>query len=320
MKILRDAVSRRSMLALPTLAACRSGRQRIIGVVPKATSHLFFVTIHAGVDAAAKEFGVQVVWNGPQNETDHNRQIQIVDSMIAQRVDAIAISATDERALAGTVQRAIDSGIPVAVFDSGVNVERYVSWIATDNLGAGQEAARRLAELVSGSGKVAMVMHKPGGTSTGLREQGFEATMAREFPGVAIAAKLFGMADPAKSRAVAENILTAHPDLKGIFAVSEASSLGTIQALRSRNLAGKVRLVTFDNSDTHVEALRDGTTDLMFVQDAHRLGYEAVRSLVRKLNGEQPVQRMDVPARIVAKSDLEHPDVQSLLTSRRSGT
>jgi ribose transport system substrate-binding protein len=309
-------LNRRQLLAstLPWLTACRGSRKKRIGVVPKATSHLFFVNIHRGVDQAARDFNVDVLWNGPNEETDHTRQIQIVESMITQHVDAIAISATDERALAAPVQRAIDAGIPVTVFDSGVNVERYTSFIATDNHGAGCTAARLLAKLIGGNGKIGMVMHKPGGTSTVLREQGFEETLAKEFPGVTIAARQFGMSDRARSRAAAENILTAHPDLAGIFASSEASSLGSIQAIRSRNLAGKVKLITFDSSDSHIEALRDGVIDIMLVQEPFKLGYEAVRSLADKLEGRTPAQRIDLPVRVISKTDLRNPEIMALLS------
>jgi ribose transport system substrate-binding protein len=139
-------------------------------------------------------------------------------------------------------------------------------------------AARLLAQLLGNQGKIGMVMHKPGGTSTMLRERGFDETMAKEFAALKIAARQYGMADRAKARAAAENILTAHPDLGGLFASSEASSLGAIQAIGSRGLAGKVKLITFDTSESHVEALRNGTIDVMLVQDAFRIGYEAVKS------------------------------------------
>jgi ribose transport system substrate-binding protein len=309
-------LNRRRLLlsALPWIAACRGSRKKRIGVVPKATSHLFFGNVHRGVDQAARDFNVEVLWNGPNEETDHTRQIQIVESMITQHVDAIAISATDERALAAPVQRAIKAGIPVTVFDSGVNVEGYTSFIATDNHGAGCTAARLLAKLIGGKGKIGMVMHKPGGTSTVLREQGFEETLTKEFPGVTIAARQFGMSDSARSLAAAENILTAHPDLAGIFASSEASSLGSIQAIRGRNLTGKVKLITFDSSESHVEALRDGVIDFMLVQEPFKLGYEAVRSLAEKLEGRTPAQRLDLPARVITKSDLSNPEIVALLS------
>jgi ribose transport system substrate-binding protein len=309
-------VSRRHVLfssLVSWMAGCRRSTEKVIGVIPKSTAHLFFVSIHAGVDAAAKEFHIKTLWNGPKEEADYARQIQIVDSMVAQHVDALAISATDERALAAPVERAIAAGIPVTIFDSGVNVENYTSFIATDNYGAGCAGARRLAELIGKRGKVGVVMHKPGGTSTLLRERGFEDTIQKEFPAVNIAAKQFGMSDPARSLAAAENILTAQSDLAGIFASSEPSSLGAIQAIRSRGLSGKIKLVTFDSSDEHITALRDGTINVMLVQDPYKIGYEAVRSLTEKLAGRTPPRRIDLPAREITKADLDKPEVKELL-------
>jgi ribose transport system substrate-binding protein len=310
-------ISRRRVLGVglvTSLAACRRTNRKTIGVVPKAVSHLFFVSVHAGVDQAAHDFHVNTLWNGPDNETDYTRQIEIVDAMVARRVDALAISATEERALVAPLERAIRAGIPVTVFDSAVAIENYVSFIATDNYGAGCTAARTLARLIGDKGSVGMVMQKPGGTSTVLRERAFEDTIVKEFPGVRIVARQYGMADAARSRAAAENILTAHPDLGGLFASSEAASIGSIQAARSRNRAGSLKLVTFDFSQTHVEALRDGTIDVMLVQDPFRIGYEAVKSLAIKLSGQTPAHRLDLPVRSIVKLDLEKPEIRALLS------
>jgi len=290
-------LKRRNLLALLPVMGCGFTGSRRIGVVPKATAHLFFVSVHEGVKKAAAEFQTEVVWNGPSDETDSARQIQIVDSLIAQKIDGIVISATDERALVGPLERARKVGIPVVIFDSAVAMEDYVSFIATDNHGAGCLAARRLAGLIGGNGDVAMVMQKPGGNSTGLREAGFEETLKGEFAGVRIVARQYSMGDRAKARAVAENILTAQPVLAGVFASSEASSIGTIQALRSRGMGGKLKLVTFDDSEMHRQALKEGTVNLMLVQDPARLGYEAVKAMVEHLRGGTPVRRLDLPVR-----------------------
>jgi ribose transport system substrate-binding protein len=300
-------------LAAISLVSCQKRTKKLIGVVPKATSDLFFVSIHAGVDAAAKEFGVEVLWNGPRSETEYSRQIEIVDSMIARHVDALAISADDHAALVKPVKRAMDAGIPVTIFDSGLDLKGFVTFVATDNYAAGQTAARRLAALIRGKGKVGELMHKPGGMSTGDRERGFEEVMAREFPAIQIAGRQYGMADRAKARDAAEDILTAHPDLDGMFASAESNSIGAVQAIKARGLSGKVKLVTFDSSDMHVEALKDGTIDLMLVQDPYKIGYEAVRSLVAKLGGQTPAQLIALQVHEIGKSDLEKPDVQALL-------
>ncbi len=300
-------------LAALSLASCQQRTKKLIGVIPKATSHLFFVSVHAGVDAAAKEFGVDVAWNGPREETEYSRQIEIVDSMIARHVDGLAISADDHAALVKPVQRAMAAGIPVSIFDSGLDLTGFVTFVATDNYAAGQTAARRLAALVNGKGKVAELMHKPGGMSTVDRERGFEEVIAKEFPAIQIVAKQYGMADRAKSRDAAENILTAHPDLDGMFASAEANSIGAVQAIKARGLSGKIKLVTFDSSDMHIEALKDGTIDLMLVQDPFKIGYEAVHSLVMKLNGQTPPAQMELNVHEIRRADLGQPDVQALL-------
>jgi ribose transport system substrate-binding protein len=121
------------------------------------------------------------------------------------------------------------------------------------------------------------------------------------------------MGDPAKSRNAAEDILTARQDLDGMFCSAEANSIGAIQALKSRTLGGKIKLITFDSSDIHIAALNDGIIDVMLVQDAYRIGYEAVRSLVMKLNGQTPPQQMDLSVHVIRKQDLGQPDVQALL-------
>lgn len=285
----------------------------MLAIIPKANADLFFLTVRAGAEEASRKMQVAITWSGPDQETDYGRQIQIVDSMIARRVDGLAISATDDKALIGPLVRVSQAGIPITIFDSAVGIENYVSLVATDNYGAGRTAARLLASLLIKGGKVAMLMQKPGGTSTVLRERGFEETLGREFPRLRIVARQFGMGDRARSMAIAENFLTAHQDLAGIFASSEASSIGSIRAIRARQLSGRVKLVTFDISDIHLEALRDGTADVMLVQDAFRIGYEAVKSLADKLSGRIPARRLEIPARTVLKGDLGKAEVRELL-------
>lgn len=302
-----------SALAGLTLAACGKRKRRAIAVIPKATSHMFWLTVQQGAFDAGREFNVDILWNGPASETDFSRQIQIMDSMIAQHVDGIALAAGDRNALVASVDRAAAAHIPVTVFDSGLDSTNYVSYVATDNVEAGRAAARALIELLGGKGKVGVVLHAPGSASTMDRERGFAEVMASEGPKIQIVGNQYGMSDRAKARAAAENILTAHPDLNGMFASSEPSSVGASLAIQGRNLTDKVVLVAFDASDTMVEDLRNGAIDVMIVQDAHRMGYEAVKTLVDKLNGKTPPHRLDLHAARVQAKDLNEPEVKRLL-------
>lgn len=301
------------LLACLAFAGCQKSTKKVIAVIPKATSHLFWLSVQAGALAAGEEYGVQIEWNGAAAETEYPRQIQIVDSFISRGVDGIALAPTERKALVGAVDRAAKAGIPVTIFDSGIDSENFMSFLATNNYEGGQMAGRTLARMLNGNGKVGMVLHAPGSGSTMDRERGFEDVIKAEFPGIRIVATQFGMSDRSKAMAATENILTAHPDLDGIFASSEPSSVGASLALKSRSLAGKVLLVAFDSSDGMVDDLKSGAIAAMVVQDPFRMGHDVVRTLVEKLNGQTPPKRIDLSARVITKADLDKAEVQRLL-------
>jgi len=302
------------LLVLAALAGgCSRQGKLIIGVVPKGQAHIFWQTVHAGAVAAAREGGAEVRWNGPAVETEFSRQVQIVDSMINGRVSAIVLAPTDRVALVSVVERAAREKIPVTIFDSAIDTENYVSFVATNNYAAGQLAARRIGQILNGRGTVAILMNMPGSASTQEREKGFEDALSQEFPQIQIAARQFGMSDRAKSMAVAEDLLTAHPGLNGLFASNEPGSVGGAQALKSRKLTDKIKLVGFDSSPTLVDDLRAGAIDSLVVQDPFQIGYTAVKTALEKLRGQTPPRKIDTPARLIAIGDLDKPEVKQLL-------
>lgn len=297
------------LAALLLLAAsgCQRSHKKVIGVVPQGQSHIFWQSIHAGAVAAARESGVEVEWNGPANEGDSNGEIKVIESMINRRLDAICLAPADQDAMVGIVERVAREKIPVVIFDTGVSTDVYVSRIATDNYGAGQIAARRMGAILHGKGKVVMVAVVPGIASSTAREQGFEDAIRKEFPRIEIVDKRYGMADFAKSLAVTENMLTAHPDLDGLFAANESSTVGAAQALKSR--PGAVKMVGFDWSPTLAADLESGLIDSLVVQDPFQIGYQSVKAAVLKINGGTPQKTVDLPAILVMKSNLTDPEV-----------
>jgi ribose transport system substrate-binding protein len=188
-----------------------------------------------------------------------------------------------------------------------------VSFVATDNYAGGQMAARRMGELLKGKGVVAIIAVAPGSASTLDREKGFQDTLAKEFPGIRVADLQYGMSDRARSLAVAEDLLTAHSDLTGIFASNESSTVGASQAIKARSLAGKIQLVGFDSSTSLVEDLKAGVIDSLVVQNPYRMGYEGVKTLVDHLAGRTPPRRIDSGAVLVKRDELNKPEIQKLL-------
>lgn len=301
------------LCGLLALTACQRDRKKEIAVIPKSTSSLFYLPVHAGANAAGKEYNLDILWSGPPVETDYSRQIAIVDSMIARHVDGLAIAASERNALNQSLERAAAEDIPVTIFDSGVDSQKYMTFIATDNVEAGRMAGRKMGELLGGKGTVALILHAPGSYSTMDRENGFKEVIAKNFPGIKIVAEQFSGGDRAKAMQVTEDILTAHGDLNGMFASSEPCAVGAAQALKARGLAGKVKVVGFDVSEGLIQDLKAGVFSALVVQDPYKMGYEAVRTLADKLGGKTSPKQIDLSATVVTAADLGKPDIHKLL-------
>jgi ribose transport system substrate-binding protein len=299
-------------LLLLAAAACRHSEKAIVGVVPKGANHIFWQTVHAGAIKAAREYGFEIQWNAPSLEIDSSRQIEIVDSMINQHLAGIVLAPVDKAALVAVVERAARAGIPVAIFDSGIDTDRILCYVATDNLEAGRMAARRMGQILGGKGKVGVVGFMPGSASTMQREDGFTGEIRQNFPAMQVAGVQFGMADRAKSMTVAENLLTAHPDLAGLYADNESSADGALQAVKTRG-AKNVKLVVMDASESLLAALRAGTVDSIVVQNPFRMGYESTKAIGMKLRGEAPPRLQDSGATLVRQEDLDRQDIRELL-------
>lgn len=302
------------LIALFLNTACNQSKKRLIAVVPKATSHAFWIAVEKGAQAAGKELNVNVEWNGAASETDYARQIQIVDSMINRHVDGLAVAATERKALVATIDRAMKLGIPVTIFDSGIEGDNFTSFVATNNFEGGQLGARALAKLIGGKGEVGLIMHAPGSASTMDRERGFTEAIEKEFPDIKIVATQYGMSDRSKARAAAENMLTAHPNLNGFFGSSEPSTTGASLAVKARGLTGKTKVVAFDASDNLVADMKLGSIQAMVVQDPFQMGYQTVKTLVDKLDGKAPPKRIDLSAKLIWAEDLDKPENQRLLS------
>ena len=301
-----------SLMAILCLASCQKAGLPVVGVIPKGASHQFWQTVHAGAVQAGREYGFEIEWNAPALEIDAPRQIDIAQSMVTRKLAGIAIAPVDRKALVSVIERATAQGVPVAVYDSDVDTNRRITYVATDNREGGRMAARRLGQVLGGKGKVLVVGFMPGSASTMEREEGFLEEMKKSFPGIVVMDLQFGMASRAKSMSVTENALSANADLTGIFADNESSLAGAVQALKGRNNRS-VKLVGFDASEQLIGDLKEGWIESLVVQDPFKMGYESVKAIGEKRKGSSVAARMDLPARLIEPKDLDLPDVKALL-------
>jgi ribose transport system substrate-binding protein len=292
--------------------SCARKPSNTIGMIPKGSAHVFWQTVHAGGIKAARELGYEIVWNAPATEGDRSRQIAIVESMINQQVAGIALAPVDRRALSAVVERAAAEGIPVMIFDSGIDTPKRLGYVGTDNTNGGRVAARRMGEILGGKGLAAVITDTPGSASTGERDSGFADEIAKKFPGIRILDTQYCDTSRAKARAITENLLTAHADLVGIFADHENATAGAALALKSRNQRA-LKLVGFDASEQLVDDMKEGWIDSLMVQNPFQMGYDAVRDIALKLKGQTPPAETDTGVTLVRAQDLGRADIQKIL-------
>ncbi len=293
-------------------AAGTGGAKHSIAVIPKGTTHIYWQSVHAGAKAAGDELGYEILWNGPERETDRERQIQIIEDFIVQKVDGIVLAPLDRKALVPSVEKLSSLNLPCAIIDSGIDTDKYICFAATDNYQGGVLAARRMGKILDGKGKVVVIKYVPGSGSTTDRENGFIDTIKKEFTGIQIVDTKYGQDTVETALQATEDLLTKQPDLQGLFACNASTAVGAFQALQSQKRP-EVKMVGFDAEKALINGLQAGQIDALVVQNPYKMGYEGVKAVVAKIKGQPVEKKLDTGVEVITKASLEDPKIKDML-------
>jgi ribose transport system substrate-binding protein len=306
---------------LVTVAMLRKGggeASKRIGVVPKETASVYWEGVRQGALKAGEEEKYQILWNGPEIETDCERQIQIVEDMIAQKVAGIVLAPSNRKALVPVVEKTFARKIPCVIVDSGVETDKYLSYMATDNRKGGVLAAKRIGEILGGKGRILVVAWTPNSASTDARLEGFRETLAKESPGIEIVDTQFPNPPTMdKARDVTQDMLTRNNDVTGIFACNATTAGGALTALREfQKGEKKIKMVGFDAWPLLVDGLEKGDLDSLIIQNPYKMGYEGVKAIVHRIKGEPVPKEVDTGVELITKDRLSDPKIMELLKSQ----
>jgi ribose transport system substrate-binding protein len=292
-----------------------------IAVIPKGTTHEFWKSINAGAVKAEQELNAQgtkvkIIWKGPLREDDRDQQIQVVENFTTRHVSAIVLAPLDFQALVKPVHNAVAAGVPVVVMDSDLKSDRYVSFVATDNLKGGQLAGEHLGKLMEGKGNVILLRYAVGSASTEAREKGFLEELNTKFPEIkVISADQHAGATRESAYQVSQNLLNRYGrEVNGVFCPNETATVGMTRALRDLGLAkGKVKMVGFDAGSQSVLDLKNGDLQGLVVQNPMLMGYLGVMTAAKHLRGEKVEKRIDTGVVLVTKENMNSPEINDLL-------
>ncbi|HEX3927795.1 MAG TPA: substrate-binding domain-containing protein [Gemmatimonadales bacterium] len=296
--------SLRTLLRLPAtlaglllLASCHSGASttKTIGVTLLTRQDEFYQRLEAGLRQAAAAHGYKLIVTS--GDFDLAKQQSQIDNFIVQHVDAIVICPVDTRGIGPAIEKANSVKIPVFTADIAAEGGLVVSHIASDNVAGGQLAARYLAEAIGEKGEVGIIA-EPEVQSTIDREAGFRSAM-KSYPGITVVASLNGEGKRDRSLKAADDMLQAHPNLRGIFAINDESALGALSSAQSRHRDSLV-IIGYDASPEAQKAIA-GHTQLRadVAQQPDVIGEKTIAAIAANFEGKPPVSRVAVPVRIV---------------------
>jgi ribose transport system substrate-binding protein len=307
-----------ALLMVVLLAACAGpaepARPRLtIAWVSKSLGNPVFDHGRAGALQRASElsaagpYEVELVAAAPAS-ADAVEQTRVLDDLITRRVDGIAVSCNDPIACAEPINRAVAAGIPVMTWDSDAPDSERFTFLSIDNNAAGREAARRLVDAIGGQGKVAIITGVPGGLNLDQRVAGFRAVIA-DYPAITIVAEVATNEDISKGVQGVEEVMQAHPDLRGWFFAGMwplIADRGAMPQWEAATRAGRLSTVCFDTLPFQLELLREGYLTALIGQDYWGWGYDSVQLLYdRIVYGQDVPPFIDTGLDIVTSNNVE---------------
>lgn len=288
------------------LLACNRGRSSItIALVPQAMDSEFWLAMAEGARAAAAARpDVRLSIVAPDREINVDQQVSIIEDQIRRGIRALVVAPSGTAQVLPALEQAAARKIPVVLVDTDVLFKAKVSYIGTDNRRGGALAAKRLAELLGSQGEIALIHGVPGNESQDARANGFLDALAG-MPGLKLVARQPANSERSLGLTVMENILTAHPGAKGVFATNDQMALGAMEALDARGLRGKVAIVGFDATQEAVQATVEGRLAGTVAQNPRAMGQRGVEAALAAIEGRPVQPRIDTGTEMVTVENAQ---------------
>jgi len=288
-------------------------KQQTIYIITKTSGGIdFWTSVAEGAKVAAIELGVQVIVEGPRNETEVDEQIAIIEEAIRQKPAAIAVAATDYERVGEICQQAVEEGIVVVTYDSDALFETDHSYIATNNLLASQRLAHELGTSIDGDGRVVILSHVKGSFSAYEREEGFKKGM-KAFENLIVEETLYYSNDELQTAYdYAVEIIKTYPDLVAIYGSNEVSLQGIAEAVNDLGVKDEIYVAGFDINTRIAYFIEIDVIKAAMAQRPFNMGYLAVKEAL-EVQKTRETRQVDVSAVLINKKNMFLPENQKLI-------
>jgi ribose transport system substrate-binding protein len=264
-----------------------------------------WLAVKKGTEDKAKELGsIDLSFNAPPGKVDAQVQANMVDDAITKKVQILLIAPLDANSLAPAVERAKKAGLTVIFIDTKANTQQFDGVIWTNNGAAARLAANEMGKVTGGKGKIAIINAQPGASTTMLRENEFKDEIAKKYPGITIVGTQYCNGEAQLALNQATDFMTANPDLVGIYACNEGSSVGTANAIAQAGKAGRVNCIAFDWSANIKDLINKGVIQATMKQNPYVMGYEGLQMGVDALQKKAIKNDVDSGVTVVSKDNI----------------
>jgi ribose transport system substrate-binding protein len=293
-----------------------AGRKGVVGVSVLTSINPFFNVIGENITEELAKGGYETLL--ASGEFDVARQQQQVRDFLVAKCAAIVLCPCDSKAIGPVIAEANAAGVPVFTADIACLAPgaKVVSHIATDNREGGRQAAQAMIEALGESGGKVVILDYKAAESCILRVLGFKEAMEKHNSGptsgkIEIVAELPGDGQKDKGDKAAQDALTSHPDLAGIFAINDLSALGARAALEKAGKADQVKIVGFDGQPDGKQAIKEGKIYADPIQHPDQIGIKTAQSILKYFAGEEVPPEQLIPPALYRQADaLQDPELK----------
>jgi ribose transport system substrate-binding protein len=288
-----------------------------IPIIVKDTTSAYWQVVFAGARKAAADLHVKVPELGAQAESDITGEIAILENAVSEHPAAIVIAPTQFTALGKPITEAAKS-VKIIGIDSAADTKAWTSFLTTDNVQGGRAAADALGAAIQATygkaeGDVAIITSLPGVGSLDQRHQGFMEELAAKYPGLKVVADRIADGQANTALNITTDLITANPNLRGIFASNLIMAQGAGQAVAENKAQDKIKLVGFDSDEKLVKLLTDKVFAALILQDPYRMGYDGIKTALAASKGEKVSAFVDTGVNAITPENMNTPRSQALL-------
>lgn len=278
-----------------------SSNKLVVGATMLSMQNEFIVNVSDEMEKKAKELGVELIIV----DAEHSplKQIEQVESFIAQKVDAIILNPCEVEASSPAVAKALAAKIPIINVNSATSA-KPTAFVGSDDVESGRIAMRYIAQKLGGKGNIVMIHGFMGQAAQIQREQGAREIL-KEFPGLKLIAHQTGEWDRAKAMSLMENWIQSYgTQINAVFAQNDEMGLGALKALQDAGMKDKVVVVGIDAIPDALQAVKKGTLDATVFQNAKQQGAGAIETAVKIATNKPFEKELLIPFQLITKENV----------------